>query len=264
MALLLPAAVAPAYASDSPTINVSDSTGKVEDMIDVSISLANNPGITSMRLTVGYDEAAVRLVKTTDKGVLGISTFYPGPDSSSPYILFWVNGTATTNFTPNGDIAIMRFEILKDIGSTSITVSYDLDKYDILNAADQKVEFAVKNGIVTITSPEGSGNGTAAGSNTDTSGGLGDSETSANPGSSGDDTSADLNEETDAADAAEVSGGDDIYTVNGAGSPLANILAGKFMPWWTWIIIAAIAIIIVVFVIVKRSKQMKEKSDKEI
>ena len=148
LAFILSGATITASAGEPPSINVSDSTGKVGELIDVSISLTNNPGITTMRLNVAYDEEVLRLVKTVDKGVLGKAVHYPGPDFHSPYILFWVNGTSRTNYTVSGDIAALQFEILKEAVNSPVTVTYDLNRYDILNAADQKVDLSINNGTV--------------------------------------------------------------------------------------------------------------------
>jgi len=277
-ALVLPAATIAYAASDIPAIIVSDSTGKAGDTVDVSVSLSNNPGIIAMRLHVEYDEAALRLVRTIDKGVLGNATHYPGPAFHSPYILMWVNGTARSNYDVNGEIATMKFEILKDTNSTPITVTYDLDKYDILNADDQKVKFSVKNGTVSTVpskNPEkeaaGSDRGeelSASGSEANqTSAGQGspNTETSANQGPSNTDTALNTSNTSNAAEtaatetteAAKETVANKFQLFSKDGIPLANSETGQTIPSWIWILIAALVIAAVMIVIINVRKRRK-------
>ena len=250
--LALPAMALPAAASDSPTITVSDSTGKAGELIDVSISLANNPGIIAMRLNVGYDESVLRLVNTVDKGVLGKAVHYPGPDFHSPYILFWVNGTSRTNYTASGDIATLQFEILKDAVNSPITVSYDLKGYDILNADDQTVEFSIKNGIVstvkeTVKDSVKEENGYVNGSGKP---GPGNEAANLSTGTSGAVTSENPNLVIIPPDVFEESGGKSSKLFSGFGIPLASGEETQRVSWWVWILIAiginAIGMIVIV------------------
>ena len=238
--LALPAMALPAAASDSPTIIVSDSTGKAGDLIDVSISLANNPGIVTMRLNVGYDESVLRLVNTEDKGVLGEAVHYPGPDFRSPYILFWVNGTSRTNYTASGDIATLQFEILKDTVNSPVTVTYDPKRYDILNADDQTVAFIIKNGIVstvketlkdTVKEENGYSNESGKSSPNNEASNL-------STGTSGAVSSENPNLVIIPPDVFEESGGNNSKILNGFGIPLASGEEAQTIPWWVWILIA--------------------------
>jgi len=251
-ALILQAATITAAASDTPVINVSDSTGKVGELIEVSVSLENNPGIVTMRLNVEYDESVLKLVNTIDKGVLGNATHYPGPDFHSPYILFWINGTARENYNVNGDIATLRFEVLKEAANSPITVTYDLNRYDVLNASDQKVNFSINNGMVTAI---GSDTGVAAGVEkpvpdseaasfaTESSGAgtAGTSGTSANRGSSAAETHVNPDLVIIPPDSAADPGAGSLKSSKIIGSediPLANSEAVQTISWWVWLIIA--------------------------
>ena len=134
---------------DEPQIVVSSKTVTAGSTVTVDVSFLNNPGIVSMALTVDFDER-LELVSVTDSGLI------PGqvhsPTMGNPYVLCWVNDTATENFTANGVIATLTFEIPEDmpVGEYPITVSYDLDNYDIYNCDVELVEFAVVNGRVNV------------------------------------------------------------------------------------------------------------------
>ena len=134
---------------DEPQIVVSSATALAGSTVTVDVSLANNPGIVSMALTVDFDER-LTLTSVTDSGLL------PGqvhsPTMGNPYTLFWSNDTALENYVVNGVMATLTFEIPEDmpVGEYPITISYDLDNYDIYNCDVETVEFAVVNGSVNV------------------------------------------------------------------------------------------------------------------
>lgn len=134
---------------DEPQIIVDTKTVLAGSTVTVDVSLLNNPGIVSMALTVDFDER-IELVSVTDSGLI------PGqvhsPTMGNPYVLCWVNDTATENFTGNGVIATLTFEVPEDmpVGEYPITISYDLDNYDIYNCDVELVDFAVVNGKVNV------------------------------------------------------------------------------------------------------------------
>ena len=139
----------PAPDPDAPQIVVSSVTTLAGNTVTVDVSLLNNPGIVSMALTVDFDER-LTLASVTDSGLI------PGqvhsPTMGNPYVLCWVNDTATENYTANGVIATLTFEVPEDmpVGEYPITISYDLDNYDIYNCDVETVEFAVVNGGVRV------------------------------------------------------------------------------------------------------------------
>ncbi len=133
-----------------PLIEVSSVRGIVGNQVKVAISLKNNPGIASMSLKLDYDANILKLVKVEDRGILGEQVH--NPSLGVPYYLSWVNDTATENFTENGNIVILTFEILEDapLGKTPISVSYDYDDFDIYDVNGEKVAFATQNGTVDV------------------------------------------------------------------------------------------------------------------
>ncbi|MDR2711547.1 MAG: dockerin type I domain-containing protein, partial [Clostridiales bacterium] len=143
-----PQMAAKQHASDEPTISVGNATGKAGDTVVIPISLLNNPGITVMRLSVAFNNEALRLVKVEDQSKLN-GAMHP-PVSNSPYTLSWSDPFATANNTFSGEVINLHFEILEDAAPTesSITVTYGSN--DILNKDLGRVSFEVANGKVTI------------------------------------------------------------------------------------------------------------------
>lgn len=147
--ILTPFAVLAAETS-LPAVYASAAQGKAGDIVKVNIGIRNNPGITSMRLYVSYDDKALRLVgRAIDKGVLGAQ--FHSDKLTSPYTLLWLNGTVNENYTVNGDLATLEFEILSDAGS-DINLEYKFAQYDILNVKLESVNFAIENGSVRVGS----------------------------------------------------------------------------------------------------------------
>ena len=134
-----------------PLIEVSSVRGIVGNQVKVAIFLKNNPGIASMSLKLDYDANILKLVKVEDRGILGEQVH--NPSLGAPYYLSWVNDTATENFTVNGNIAILTFEILEDapLGKTTISVSYDYGNFDIYDVNGEKVAFTTQNGAVDVS-----------------------------------------------------------------------------------------------------------------
>jgi len=144
-----------AVTTTDPTIVVSDVKAEAGSTAAVSISLENNPGIVSMTLQVAYDTNILTLVEVKDAGVFGVTNHKP--ELQNPYTLAWENDTALTDFTVTGTIVTLFFDVsaTAEKGATStVEVSYNYEKNDILNAALDKVKFEIENGSVTVGEPE--------------------------------------------------------------------------------------------------------------
>lgn len=130
---------------------VENKNAIIGNTVEVAVKLENNPGIASMTLRVNYDSSAMKLISVTDAGKIG--TAVHSDNYSSPYTLCWVNDTATKDFTENGTIAILKFQILDNavIGSYPISVSYDYENFDIYNVDVEKVKLEPVNGSITVS-----------------------------------------------------------------------------------------------------------------
>ena len=144
--------VIPTHAEDTPTILISSVTADSGDTVNVTLSLKHNPGIITMRLDLSYNKEVLTLTKVTDSGV------FPGQNHSAdysayPYSLYWENATATENIVVNDIITTLTFKIKDNApsGSYPISVSYDLDNYDIFNYSLVPVEFITEPGNVSVS-----------------------------------------------------------------------------------------------------------------
>ena len=138
--------------TSAPVIEVASVNAEPDEgkNIEVTISLSNNPGITSMLLTVVFGDG-LSLKEVNDSDVLG-STMH-NPSLKSPYYLSWANDTATADYTSNGTIATLIFDYTGEKSgkyTTPITVSYDFENFDIMNKDSESVYFDVENGDFSI------------------------------------------------------------------------------------------------------------------
>ena len=136
--------------SDAPQIVVESKTTSVGSTVAVNISIANNPGIVSMTLHVNFD-SRLELVSVQDTGLL------PGKVHSTvmlnPYTLAWENDSATQNYTVNGTLVTLTFNVPENLeeGDYAVSVSYDSEGYEIYDFNAEPVDFAVVNGKISVT-----------------------------------------------------------------------------------------------------------------
>lgn len=137
---------------DSPQIVIDSKKAIIGKTVNVTLSLKNNPGITSMRLHVSYDTSVLTLTNVSDGGILGTSN-HPDNLNTHPYIVSWANDTSRDNYTSEGVIVTLTFSVSETatLGDHNITVSYDNDMEEILNVDLETVDFYVTGGIVTVS-----------------------------------------------------------------------------------------------------------------
>ncbi len=154
-AMIVSSMVVVASAAEAEVGTISVVAGDVANgQVAVDIVVANNPGVTTMRLQLGYPAEGFTIASVEDGGILGEQ--YVEDDgvnlNLNPFILFWSNGTATTDFTEDGTIATVVFNVADDVapGSYNISVSYEKGNDQIINAADKEVEFVCNSATVVV------------------------------------------------------------------------------------------------------------------
>lgn len=134
----------------SPTVVVEDAIVNINDgMVDVVISIANNPGISSLKFDVSYDSALIlnNVVFDSDFGTyVTAPTPYGNPQKItciSPFSEIAENGTFATLTFKISDMAIPG-----TVANISLTLYTD----EIYDGDFKTVKFETINGIVTIVS----------------------------------------------------------------------------------------------------------------
>ncbi|MBR2337954.1 MAG: discoidin domain-containing protein [Clostridia bacterium] len=108
---------APQRAGELKIANVSGQHG---DTVTVDVAIADNPGLSTLSLTVEYDATALELTGVTDTKRISATLRLPS-SYASPCAMVWV-GTADT--VENGTIARLTFKIKKGaaVGSSKVSV----------------------------------------------------------------------------------------------------------------------------------------------
>ena len=106
----------------SAKYEITSATGTAGSTVEVYVSIANNPGVISLRNTISYDTSALELISVQDCGLLvGYTT--PSATISSPYTLRWADSLATQNNISNGRIVKLVFQIKDNVEAGSYNIS---------------------------------------------------------------------------------------------------------------------------------------------
>ncbi len=135
-----------------PAYEISNQTVERGSSFSIVVSLRNNPGIISLRFSVGYDETLLRLDSVEDLGLLEGYTL-PAPNVGSPYTLRWSNSLWTDTSTPgskaNGELVKLNFtSISAKEATTEITISHleaNNSSGKVISFANSKANIEIKN-----------------------------------------------------------------------------------------------------------------------
>lgn len=130
-------------------ISVENQSGAPGDTVKVAIKMEQNPGIIAARIKVNYDKEALTLVKVEDGGILGEHTFGNNL-KANPYTMLWENGTVSDNYTENGTLAVLTFQIAEGVSEKEYNIELTYDTEEIYNVDLKNVKFAVNNGKITV------------------------------------------------------------------------------------------------------------------
>ena len=144
--------------SDHPAdgkITVSNTSGKPGDIVTVTISISDNPGITLLALSMQYDRNALQLIGCSDIGTVLSNPFQSGTLTTYPFNMVWDTYPLLpfgTNNTNNGLLIAFTFKILysAQVGETDIIITYLGDDHP-KNALWESVDFNLQNGKVFIS-----------------------------------------------------------------------------------------------------------------
>lgn len=147
LVIMMLISILPVHAVEAePTFVVASVVTEAGETVDVTISVKNNPGIASIKLSVTYDDSMTLNSITYNSTIGGMSQQPQTKDS--PVTLNWFNGSAdsygdwvfaTLSFTVNDNAAI---------GDYDVTVTYEAD--NVYNIAEENVTFAIENGKVEV------------------------------------------------------------------------------------------------------------------
>ena len=134
---------------NSPYIKVSSVHGQAGSVVPVTVSLKNNPGITSLTLNLDYDTNALTLQSVENAKLLSGSVFTMGKDLSvTPFKMIWNIGTADAR--DSGELVTLNFKINDNVNNGNYSVNITADSDDIYNTLMENVKFDFWNGEVFV------------------------------------------------------------------------------------------------------------------
>lgn len=133
---------------DEPQIVVSGETAFPGKTVKVTVSILNNPGITTARLLVSYDER-LTLVSVSDGGILP-DPYHGKSLEDKPYVLYWSGDDLRENVSENGVIVTLEFEVSADCPLETLPVQISYKSGQIYNSSMENVDFKTVDGGITI------------------------------------------------------------------------------------------------------------------
>lgn len=226
-------------AQGDPVFEVSSVSAARDEGVEVTISIKNNPGITSAKLLVNFDSELV--LKKVEYGKdFASNAMQPQKDKlgESPVTLNWVLGLS--EFKGDGVFATLTFAAdgKAKAGDHKISVTYN--ENDVFNLKEENVKFSTVDGVFTVTGDQAK------------------VETGDSPQVTTGDTAKSATAENPAAEAYDDGnyvGEEEVFDEEEA----TDTAAGK--DWIIWVSVCAAALIVVVAVTVTAVKKKKKETD---
>lgn len=130
------------------SINVTSASGCPGESVQVDVELSNNPGISSLKFNVNYDEENLTLKTVTFAEGYGSYVTAPEP-YKNPQTISLISPLQVIN--TNGLLATLTFEISQNAGdniTSNISITYDED--DVFDGDYNNVALNITNGCINI------------------------------------------------------------------------------------------------------------------
>lgn len=136
-----------AETSNEMSIIVDNKQCLVGKEVKINVSLKDNPGITSLKLLVEYDEDILTLEDVEFNTLMGGQAM-PSESFNSPFYLTWLNPLSNVEY--DGIFATLTFKVNENVikGHVgNIVITYDPD--DIYNLEEENINCNITNGQIT-------------------------------------------------------------------------------------------------------------------
>ena len=129
-----------------PCFVLSEAAGETGDVAEVNFEIQNNPGITSLRVRIGYPADRLELLSIEDRGLFpdGIIT---GQMSKNPITVSWHSVDSTDNHS-SGQLAVLRFQIKGGAADKECEITLSYSEEDVFNSRFENTWFDTVQGTV--------------------------------------------------------------------------------------------------------------------
>ena len=147
-------------ADDGMTLTAAQPTARPGETVEIPLTLSGNPGISSMKLSVWYDDSVLTLVSAALDPVFADAggAMVMVNDSANPVVLLWM--IPDGEIRQDGAFAALTFTVRDDAPETFAPVSISFDPEDVYNADETDIPMNIEDGGVQVQhNPAGDING---------------------------------------------------------------------------------------------------------
>lgn len=135
----------------TPEICISNAKAAPGQSAAITVSLAGNPGITSIDFFVEYDAAQLELT-ATENGKLLEGTLNSETLDKVPYYCGWINSLQKENCKEDGILITLTFKVKSKAAEGRHAISFKKNTITGYDADIKEVDFSAVNGYIEVTS----------------------------------------------------------------------------------------------------------------
>lgn len=136
----------------APTLTVSNATAAPGDVVEVAVSVHNNPGIVAMLLNVEFDNSAMTLTKAVSgEAVKNVLTFTKSKTLENKSKFMWDGQEIATEDIKDGEVLILTFTVNENASSGTYPIKISYQDGDIVDNDLSPVSIDIINGNIEIS-----------------------------------------------------------------------------------------------------------------
>lgn len=140
-----------AFAGENLTASVTTVTGKPGENVQITLEIKNNPGLTSLGFSIGYDSVlALEKVEFTSEFGSLVTASEP---YSNPQVLSFISPFEAVTY--NGTFATLTFKIANDaIDGYEARIALTPIDDNIIDSNDKVIPIVIENGVVVVSTSD--------------------------------------------------------------------------------------------------------------
>ena len=132
----------------TPTFSVSEATAKPGDTVELTVDMSNNPGITSLMVSISYNDKYISLAKEPVFSDMFPESLGSGDLTMIPFNLLCMDDF--NDITEDGTLATLTFKVAEDAPSGDYSVVLSYGEEAVFNTKLEDVYFETVAGKITV------------------------------------------------------------------------------------------------------------------
>jgi len=133
---------------NTPTFSVSSAKAKPGDTVELTVDMSNNPGITSLMVSVSYNDSYISLASYPVFSDIFTESLGSGDLAMIPYNLLCMEDVE--DITEDGTLATLTFKVAENAPSGDYTVAISYEEEAVFNVKLEDVFFETVAGKITV------------------------------------------------------------------------------------------------------------------